>query len=141
MNVNELSRKKTIIRKNEEVNKEVSKHANIAKLKKKLKNKFVNKDDVLDEIDGIEESLRCNDEKELNIMITNSTNEIAKCLTESKYVLFNILSNEYITVKCSRQKLSELVSILIQHKYVDDKPIDDETFLNNNKAIYNKYFE
>jgi len=58
---------------------------------------------------------------------------------ETKYVLFNILTNEYITIKCEMEKLKKIVETIIFTKYVNVKSITDEDFINKNKNIQMKY--
>lgn len=59
---------------------------------------------------------------------------------ETNYVLFNILTNEFINVKCNFQKLKKMVEYLIYSKYINDNPITDEEFIKNNKNIHKFYF-
>ena len=58
---------------------------------------------------------------------------------ETKYVLFNILTNEYITIKCEIEKLKKIVETMIFTKYVNIKSISDEDFIIKNKNILMKY--
>lgn len=60
---------------------------------------------------------------------------------QTKYVLFNILTNEYLEIKCDFQNLKKIVKCLIYSKYVNNKAFTDEEFIKNNKNIYNLYFE
>lgn len=60
---------------------------------------------------------------------------------KTKYVLFNILTNEYINIDCEIEKLSKMVEYLIHSKYANDVHITDEQFFTNNKLICEKYFE
>ena len=54
-------------------------------------------------------------------------------------MLFNILTNEYITIKCEIEKLKKIVETMIFTKYVNVKSITDEDFINKNKNIQMKY--
>ena len=54
----------------------------------------------------------------------------------TKYILFNIITNENIQIKCEFQKLKKMVETLIRERYSSKKVISDVEFLNNNKAIY-----
>ena len=59
---------------------------------------------------------------------------------DTKYVIFNILTNEYIQVKCDIQKLKTMIKYLIHSKYVNNISISDKDFLNINKDLHNRYF-
>jgi hypothetical protein len=59
---------------------------------------------------------------------------------ETKYVLYNILTNEYMNVKCELNKLKKIIECLIYSKYISNKPITDDHFIKLNKQIYNLYF-
>jgi hypothetical protein len=59
---------------------------------------------------------------------------------DTKYVLFNILTNEYVSVKCEFQKLKKIIEYLIYSKYINDKPITNEEFIKINNNIYKLYF-
>jgi hypothetical protein len=59
---------------------------------------------------------------------------------ETKYVLYNILTNEYMNVKCEFKKLKKIIECLIYSKYISNKPITDDDFIKLNKKIYNLYF-
>lgn len=61
-------------------------------------------------------------------------------LHETKYVLFNILTNEHISIKCEFQKLKNMIKYLVHSKYINDKPITDEEFIKNNRNIFDLYF-
>ena len=86
----------------------------------------------------------------LPIEINNIENDLCKLnneqLTqklyskETKYVLFNILTNEYIDIKCEFQKLKKMIEYLIYSKYINDKPITNEDFIKFNIIIYSKYY-
>ena len=54
-------------------------------------------------------------------------------------MLFNILTNEYITIKCEIEKLKKIVETMIFTKYVNIKSISDEDFIIKNKNILMKY--
>lgn len=59
---------------------------------------------------------------------------------ETKYVLYNILTNEYMNVKCEFKKLKKIIECLIYSKYITSKPTTDDDFIKLNKKIYNLYF-
>ena len=59
---------------------------------------------------------------------------------DTKYVIFNILTNEYIQVTCDIQKLKKMIKYLIHSKYVNNISISDKDFLNINKDLHNRYF-
>lgn len=60
---------------------------------------------------------------------------------ETKYILFNILTNEYINIKCEFQKLKKMIEYLIYSKYIIDKPVSNDNFIEINKNIYKSYFD
>ena len=59
---------------------------------------------------------------------------------ETKYVLYNILTNEYVNVKCEFKKLKKIIECLIYSKYITSKPTTDDDFIKLNKKIYKLYF-
>ena len=65
---------------------------------------------------------------------------IASYKTKTEYVLFNILTNEYVNIQCDFQKLKKMVEYLIHSKYINDAVITDEEFIKKNKNIYKIYF-
>jgi hypothetical protein len=69
----------------------------------------------------------------MNILKYFSIKEIIKI---TKYILFNILTNEYIEIKC---ELKNMVKYLIYSKYINDNSITDEEFINYNNTIKLKY--
>ena len=78
--------------------------------------------------------------KEL-IHIKNTTDaEIAQYKKTTKYVLFNILTNEYIQINCEFQKLKKMVEYLIYSKYINNKPITDAEFIRANKQVHTLCF-
>jgi hypothetical protein len=74
-----------------------------------------------------------------NDIIRNIIND--NNITLSKYILFNILSNEYYEIKCPLDKLNKMIEYLIHNKYTNEYKITTEQFIKNNKNIYNKYFK
>ena len=58
----------------------------------------------------------------------------------TKYVLFNVLTNEYIEIKCEFQKLTDMIKYLVYSKYVNNKTITDEKFIISNNKIKSLYF-
>lgn len=79
-------------------------------------------------------------QQELLRLTTKLEYEIELYNRKTEYVLFNILTNEYIDVKCDFQKLKKMVEYLIYSKYINDKPITDEEFIKINKNIHKLYF-
>ena len=79
-------------------------------------------------------------QQELIRLTTKLEYEIELYNRKTEYVLFNILTNEYIDVKCDFQKLKKMVEYLIYSKYINDKPITDEEFIKINKNIHKLYF-
>lgn len=92
----------------------------------KLNDEIINNDKLINEI------------KQLEILQLND--EINLYNKETKYVLFNILTNEYIDVKCDFEKLEKMVKYLIYSKYINDKTITNEEFIKINDNIYKLYF-
>jgi hypothetical protein len=78
---------------------------------------------------------------ELNNKLENINKQIqeTEIIKISKYVLFNILSNEYIEIKCEFNKLKNMVKYLIYSKYINNNTISDEDFINYNNTIKLKY--
>ena len=66
--------------------------------------------------------------------VNKNVNEI------TKYVLFNILTNEYMEIKCSNENLKKIVELLIYTKYIGNVTITDEKFMEINMNIYSSYF-
>lgn len=64
---------------------------------------------------------------------------IKEIIKITKYILFNILTNEYIEIKCELNKLKNMVKYLIYSKYINDNSITDEEFINYNNTIKLKY--
>lgn len=96
----------------------------------KLNNEIVNTDKLINEMR----------QQELLRLTTELNDEIKLYNKETNYVLFNILTNEYINVKCDFQKLKKMIEYLIYSKYINDKPITDEEFIKINKNIHKLYF-
>ena len=59
---------------------------------------------------------------------------------QTEYVLFNIITNEHINVKCEFEKLKNMVEYLIFSKYINCTDITDEEFIKLNKDINKVYF-
>lgn len=57
----------------------------------------------------------------------------------TKYVLFNIIKNEYYEIKSDLNNLRLMVSYLIFEKFQNNKKITDEDFIKINKDILQKY--
>jgi hypothetical protein len=79
-------------------------------------------------------------QKELITSPTKLDDEIKLYNRKTEYVLFNILTNEYMNVKCEFQKLKKMIEYLIYSKYINNKTITDEDFIKNNKNIHKLYF-
>lgn len=60
---------------------------------------------------------------------------------DTKYVLFNILTNEYMNITCEFQKLKKMVGYIIDFKYNKVNHITTKDFIKIHKNIYNLYFE
>ena len=74
----------------------------------------------------------------------DSINKITKEIDEYrpyKYVLYNIITNEYFELKCDMNRLKEMVRYIIYTKYTSSITIDDVKFLEDNKKIRRMYFE
>lgn len=55
-----------------------------------------------------------------------------------KYILYNILTNEYIEIGCKYKNLKEIVDTIFSHKYVSRSRVSDKDFLLFNKNLLNK---
>ena len=104
-------------------------------------------DDIHQKINGIENDLfnLNNYLTDVNNLIDENNNKLIRLTNkynrETKYVLFNILTNEYMNIKCEFQKLKKIIECLIYSKYINDKPITNEDFIKINKNIYKLYFK
>lgn len=96
----------------------------------KLNNEIINIDKLIDEMR----------QQEILQLKTKLNDEIKLYKKETKYVLFNILTNEYINVKCDFEKLKKMIKYLIYSKYINNNHITDEEFIKLNKNIYKLYF-
>ena len=76
---------------------------------------------------------------EKNLIIEKNC-KIDEVNNKTKYVLFNILTNEYKVIECEIEKLIEIVSEIIYTKYINNKKISDSEFIRIHKDIYKKYF-
>ena len=107
-------------------------------------------DDIKIKINDIDNDLikTINELTDINLLIDDTkqqeliklNNNINVLKTTTKYVLFNILTNEYVNIKCEFQKLKKMVEHIIYSKYINDKPITDDDFIKNNKNICKLYF-
>ena len=79
-------------------------------------------------------------QKELITSPTKLDDEIKLYNRKTEYVLFNILTNEYMNVKCEFQKLKKMIEYLIYSKYINSKSITDEDFIKIHKNIHKLYF-
>jgi hypothetical protein len=93
-----------------------------------------------DELANIDNLINEKKQEELIKLNANLDDEVKLYNKETTYVLFNILTNEFIDVKCNFQKLKKMVEYLIYSKYINNKPITDEEFIKNNKNIHKLYF-
>lgn len=57
----------------------------------------------------------------------------------TKYVIFNIIKNDYYEIKSDLYKLRKMVNYIIFNKYENIKKITDDIFIKNNKIILQKY--
>jgi hypothetical protein len=97
----------------------------------KLRNDLSNMDKLIEERKK-EETVKL--EKKLN-------DDLKFYKNKTKYILFNILTNEYITINSELKNLRKLVEFLIYSKYVFINPITDEFFINMNNNIKNIYIK
>ena len=97
----------------------------------KLRNDLSNMDKLIEERKK-EETIKL--EKKLN-------DDLKFYKNKTKYILFNILTNEYITINSELKNLRKLVEFLIYSKYVFINPITDEFFINMNNNIKNIYIK
>jgi hypothetical protein len=96
----------------------------------KLNDEITNTDKLINEIR----------QPEILRLTTELNDKIKLYKKETKYVLFNILTNEYINIKCDFQKLKKMIKYLIYSKYINNKPMTDEEFIKLNKNIHKLYF-
>jgi len=80
------------------------------------------------------------DEKNENIKNLKSKLDKYVNKQNAKYVLFNILNNEYIEIKCEYQKLVDMIKYLVYSKYINNKITTNENFIINNNKIKKMYF-
>ena len=97
----------------------------------RLNNELIDINNLIDEKKQ-QELIRLTEKLEYEIKLHNK---------ETEYILFNILTNEYINIKCEFKKLKKMIEYLIYSKYINDKPITNEDFIKNNKHIYKLYYE
>jgi len=93
-----------------------------------------------DELANIDNLINEKKQEKLIKLNAKLDDEVKLYNKETTYILFNILTNEFINVKCNFQKLKKMVEYLIYSKYINDKPITDEEFIKNNKNIRKLYF-
>lgn len=88
--------------------------------------------------------------KEAELDLKSETNKdnickLEKKITEykskTKYVLYNILSNEYNSIECEFSDLVEVIKKIFYYKFTSKKYITDEEFVENNKQIYVSHFQ
>ena len=126
------------------INEEIGEIVKIYKTTKKIKVRTTNNKNIdipKSLIISVKRNIDINDIQNneldnINKLILEKEQEIIK---SSKYVLFNILSNEYFEIKCEFNKLKNMVKYLIYSKYINNNPITDEYFINYNNSIKNKY--
>jgi len=135
-------------------NELVNKHKeNILKLEKKRLSESYTFDNQIfykgEKVLYIYSNKKCEGE----ICIIYKTNNYVQILTENKitkeideyrpykYVLYNIITNEYFELKCDMNRLKEMVRYIIYTKYDSSITIDDVKFLEDNKKIRRMYFE
>ena len=61
-------------------------------------------------------------------------------IEDTNYYLYNILTDELLQINCELNTLIRMIEILVYNKYINSKIITNETFLQNNLIIKNKYF-
>ena len=103
---------------------------NIENVLCKLNNELIDTNKLIDETI----------QQELLKITTELENKIKIYKNKTEYILFNILTNEYINIKCEFEKLKKMVEYLIYSKYINDKPITDDEFINKNENIRKQYF-
>ena len=118
----------------------VKKHIEIDDIKTKIDDIENNLCKLNNELINVNNSIDEKKQQELLILTTKLECEIELYNRKTKYVLFNILTNEYVNIKCEFQKLKKMVEYLIYSKYINDTPITDEEFIKNNKNIHKLYF-
>ena len=62
-----------------------------------------------------------------------------KQIQKTKYVLFNIINNEYKIIDCKFNKLRKMIKYLINSKYNNYNKISNTNFIINNLKIFNKF--
>jgi hypothetical protein len=75
----------------------------------------------------------------LYMYMYKSHNKILNGVDNNKYVLFNIITNEYFEIKCDIDKLIKIVEILIDAKYNTKEKINNDSFIQKNILLFNKY--
>jgi len=100
----------------------------IISVEKKIDNTYKNK------LEKFKEQAQTRLTSELNNKIKENNNK-------TKYILFNVLTNEYISISCEFEKLREMIGFLIYSKYVNSKSITTNEFMDKNKRIFLQYFE
>jgi hypothetical protein len=123
------------------VNEEIGEIIKIYKTTRKIKVK-TNNNFIIDIPKILIISVKRNiDIDKLNNELENINKQIQEkeIIKITKYILFNILTNEYIEIKCELNKLKNMVKYLIYSKYINDNSITDEEFINYNNTIKLKY--
>lgn len=59
---------------------------------------------------------------------------------ETKYVLYNVLTNEYVELKSDLKKLTNMMDYIVYNKYHNKNMSSDDNFLKTNKKIMQKYW-
>lgn len=79
----------------------------------------------------------------INIIESRLNNELNAKLDElskqTKYVLYNILSDEYVELKSDIDRLVLMMDYIIQNKYYNKNISSDEQFILLNKTVFEKY--
>jgi hypothetical protein len=123
------------------LNEEIGEIIKIYKTTRKIKVK-TNNNKIIDIPKTLIISVKRNiDIDKLNNELENINKQIQEkeIIKITKYILFNILTNEYIEIKCELNKLKNMVKYLIYSKYINDNSITDEEFINYNNTIKLKY--
>ena len=118
----------------------IKKHLDIDDIKTKIndiENDLCKLNNELTDINKLINELK---QQEL-IRLTNKLDfDIKLYNRETEYVLFNILTNEYINIKCEFKKLRKMIEYLTHSKYIKCKSLTTADFIKINKNIYKLYF-
>ncbi len=71
--------------------------------------------------------------------ITDIIPDDAAIIDDNKYILYNILNNEKITIEATYSNLQKMINIIFMNKYGNKKKYNDDDFIKMNLLIKNKY--